>query len=49
MIAKCNEGKKVVKENFYFLKKLLNTRANPSLGGIIKNHLTKIQGKVDAI
>jgi hypothetical protein len=24
-------------------------KANPSLGGTIKNHLTKIQGKVDII
>jgi hypothetical protein len=49
-VAKSNEGQKKVVNAFLFLFfKLPNTRADPSLGGIIKNYLTKIQGKVDAI
>jgi hypothetical protein len=47
MITKSNESqKKVVREIFHLKKKSPNTRANPSLVGIIKNYFTKIQGKV---
>jgi hypothetical protein len=35
--------------HFGIIQSLITSKQNPSMGGTTRNHLTKIQGKVDLV